>query len=78
METLAILKTCSTTYRSYPTYEEWKLDEFFFSFYIHFCSYPTYEEWKLCNSVRCNLNIFRSYPTYEEWKRKAPFISLTS
>jgi len=37
----------SCSFRSYPTYEEWKpfSDHLTFGFFA--CSYPTYEEWKL-------------------------------
>jgi len=56
--------------RSYPTYEEWKLEEYEGVSDIEIGSYPTYEEWKLELKNAKMVNLKCSYPTYEEWKRK--------
>ena len=46
METLASIAVYIFHFSSYPTYEEWKLQDLVASFYAHTSSYPTYEEWK--------------------------------
>jgi len=54
---------------SYPTYEEWKLDQPVQLNQNEMRSYPTYEEWKLGELRFINVSSsFSSYPTYEEWK----------
>ena len=49
--------------RSYPTYEEWKLDRNGALMPNNFSSYPTYEEWKRYNSTRTDASgvTFLSY-----------------
>ena len=61
---------CNAVLSSYPTYEEWKLNNnFFVSTSLTNCSYPTYEEWKLSFSIfTVPRESQSSYPTYEEWK----------
>ena len=53
METLVLnFLSIEELFRSYPTYEEWKLPPPF-QFVLSFQrSYPTYEEWKLCKCYR--------------------------
>ena len=46
METNILFWCPHPTFRSYPTYEEWKPSFTSFLFSFIFCSYPTYEEWK--------------------------------
>jgi len=54
--------------RSYPTYEEWKLNKNMDLSKSVSCSYPTYEEWKLRYKSSLHQTRSSSYPTYEEWK----------
>ena len=51
METLRNTFTVFYTFRSYPTYEEWKLFLAISQSSTHFRSYPTYEELKLANLI---------------------------
>jgi len=68
METRKSLGLYSTTYCSYPTYEEWK-PRFIIALFASSGSYPTYEEWKPAKLVlELFGDAFGSYPTYEEWK----------
>ena len=55
-------------FRSYPTYEEWKLIFCSGIKFIGVSSYPTYEEWKRKISGSLSKHCISSYPTYEEWK----------
>ena len=55
---------------SYPTYEEWKLQESTSGRTEISSSYPTYEEWKPSSSLGLGSVVAPgSYPTYEEWKQ---------
>jgi len=57
------LLTYQGRFRSYPTYEEWKLLRSDKMENIILCSYPTYEEWKPSNNIAPSLsfNQFLSY-----------------
>ena len=55
--------------RSYPTYEEWKLNPNSpITGWQEWSSYPTYEEWKHSILRKVEMLENSSYPTYEEWK----------
>ena len=70
METFHIFPKFFGNTCSYPTYEEWKLNNnFFVSISLTNRSYPTYEEWKPWY-LRYKIDgKTSSYPTYEEWKQ---------
>jgi len=58
----------SKLFRSYRTYEEWKLLRWYSMVKAVLSSYRTYEEWKPLLSNRQKLLNNSSYRTYEEWK----------
>jgi len=46
METDVRNRIVDVVFRSYPTYEEWKLASYSLKISMLGSSYPTYEEWK--------------------------------
>ena len=68
METSNTPSITSLNFRSYRTYEEWKLGVGTNTFATTLGSYRTYEEWKPFPNFEEVAIVSSSYRTYEEWK----------
>ena len=62
---------------SYPTYEEWKLERWRYTYEAETLgSYPTYEEWKLAKSISKSILFFVRFLSYL-WGMETLLISQT-